>query len=273
MQMGFVSFWGGDLRWKLASKRILQQAFSSNQFSNIEIYDRKSLGDLCEPEVLEFIDNNRKGFGYWIWKAPIIIDFINKNPEIDLICYADCGCEFNSSRPALSRWLTYTKELETSDALFFETDCVEREWITRELVQRMDITSVELEQNQIAATAFLMKRDFALDFCQRWYQLMKESNFEFLGSSYDLKNQDVSFKDSRWDQSIFSIMAKRSLNVKTLKTTEENFFAGNWAKGYEFPILTTRNPSRFSIYRVGRIWRVLRLIEKITSKFFSLLMR
>ena len=273
MQIGLVSFWGGDLKWKFASKRILQQASSSNQFSIIEIYDRKSIGDFCEPKVLDFIDNNKKGFGYWIWKAPIIIDFINKNPEIDLICYADCGCEFNFSGPALPRWLEYMKEFENSEALFFETDCVEREWITLELVRWIEASSVELAQNQIAATVFLMKRDFALDFCTKWYEIMKESDFEYLGSSYDVKNQDVSFKDSRWDQSIFSILAKRSLNVKILKTTEENFFAGNWVKGKDFPILAARNPSRFSIYRAGRIWSALRLVEKVVSKLFSLLMR
>lgn len=273
MNIGLVSFWGGDAKWKFASKRILQQASSSNQFSVIEIYNRKSLGGFCDPKVLDFIDNNEKGFGYWIWKAPIILDFINRNPEIDLICYADCGCEFNFGRSALPRWYEYIKELEHSEALFFETDCVEREWVTLELVQRLEINSCELAQDQIAATVFLMKRDFALVFCQKWYEIMKESDFEYLRSSYDPKNQDVSFRDSRWDQSIFSILAKRSVNVKILKTVEENFFAGNWAKGKDFPILTARNPSQFSIYRTGQILSALRLFEKILGKLYSLLIR
>lgn len=269
MRIGLVSFWGGDLKWRFASKRLQNQASSSNEFSAIKIYDRNSLDEFCDPEVLNFIDKNAKGFGYWIWKAPIILDFINKHPGIDVVCYLDCGCEFNFEQPAKSKWNDYLRQLENYDALFFETDCIEREWITSELTQRLQVNEVELTKNQIGATAFLMKRDYAIDFCLNWYEIMTESNFKYLGSSHDEKNQHPSFRESRWDQSILSILGKRSTKVRVMRTIDENFFPGNWGKGRGFPILTTRNPSQVSIFKVGHIWEIIRLAEKIVNRFFS----
>lgn len=269
MQIGLVSFWGGDLKWKFAAKRLHNQASLSNMFSAVKIYDRASLDEFCEASVIDLIDKNSKGFGYWIWKAPVILEFIKKNPAIDVVCYLDCGCEFNFEQPAISRWNEYLSELEIFDALFFETDCIEREWITSELIQRLQVTEVELTKNQIGATAFLMKREYAEEFCSNWYKIMKESNFKFLASSHDVKNQDPFFRESRWDQSILSVLAKRSKNVRILRTIDENFFPGNWSKGHGFPILTTRNPSQVSIYRIGRKWDIIRLAEKIVSRFFS----
>ena len=270
MHIGLVSFWGGDLKWKFAAKRLRNQASLSNFFSVIEIYDRKSLDIFCNPSVLEFIDNNTKGYGYWIWKAPIILDFIRKNPAIDVVCYLDCGCEFNFKQPAMARWNDYLRVLENSDALFFETDCIEREWITSELSERLQVAEVELASNQIGATAFLMKREFAEQFCLNWFEIMKESNFKFLASSHDAKNQDPTFRESRWDQSIFSILGKRSRNVRILKSIDENFFPGNWSGGLGFPILITRNPSHVSIFRIGLTWDFVRLTERIISRLFSL---
>ena len=43
----------------------------------------------------DFIQNNNRGYGYWIWKSYINKYLINKINDNDIILYVDAGCNLN----------------------------------------------------------------------------------------------------------------------------------------------------------------------------------
>ena len=43
----------------------------------------------------DFIENNKRGYGYWIWKSHIIQNLMNKINDNDIILYVDAGCNLN----------------------------------------------------------------------------------------------------------------------------------------------------------------------------------
>ena len=42
-----------------------------------------------------FIENNKRGYGYWLWKSYIVKKQLELMKEGDILLYADSGCVMN----------------------------------------------------------------------------------------------------------------------------------------------------------------------------------
>ena len=71
----FLTFGDGSYHFRAAGRRIAREAAELDIFSKIIVYDFNKLiidhNDFWK-ENQEFILGNRRGAGYWIWKAFII---------------------------------------------------------------------------------------------------------------------------------------------------------------------------------------------------------
>lgn len=266
--IGFVSFAGGHLMWKFAKLRIKNQVARSQRFREISIYSENLLDKLIEPNIQNFIKSHRMGYGHWIWKPVIILDFLATNQNCDSILYLDAGCDFNYSKTSKKRWEEYLSMLDNFEAIVFQTPHLERSYTKKALVEKLQVTLPYIETGQIHAGAFFMKREFAKVFCVNWLDAMMFKSFRFLKNENDILDQFNSYIDYRYDQSIFSLMMKTTINVQILKDTDTDF-SPNWENGKAFPILTSRNRSIVPVLHTGYLARGIRKIERKIIKTYN----
>jgi hypothetical protein len=268
MKLGFVTFAGGDIFWKLAIKRIRNQAQISGEFSAIGVYETKDLARIADSKDFEFIKNNSPGYGYWLWKPIIVLDFLQINPEIDVVLYADAGCDLNFNTYSIDNWNRYLDILKTHECVAFAMELIEKSWTKEELFRAFPEYRQYQNTEQLLGGVFLMRRNFAIQFCNQWLDHMRTSNFELLGDSYDLKIQDSQFLRHRHDQSFFSLMAKNDARVIILNSREEVYFEPDWGTGRRYPIWTSRNKSYVPKYKTGIFNQFERIIERILKRLF-----
>ena len=117
----------------------------------------------------------------------------------------------------------------------------EKNWTKMNLVQFMDCNKPEiLESGQIMATSFLIKKSSeTLDLINEW---LKICSLEWtIDDSPSTINNDLSFKDHRHDQSVFSLLRKK-MNYFCIEDETYPSKTNNWNDPCVFnvPILSTR---------------------------------
>jgi hypothetical protein len=269
VNIGFVTFAGGDLFWKLAGRRIKKQALNSGVFIKIGDYEPKDLLEIASEEDLDFIKTNKKGFGYWIWKPIIILNFLETNPEVQAILYADAGCDLNFNTYSIKNWERYLNNLESQECIAFAMELIEKSWTKEELFRTFPLFRQFQNSEQLLGGLFLMTREFAIDFCNLWLIYMRMSNYDLLIDSCDSRIQDPQFVQHRHDQSFFSLMSKGSKKVLILDSLEEVYFEPDWNKGHEYPLWTSRNKSYVPKYEKGILSQIWRITERVLKKFIS----
>ena len=68
MKITFISFGTTD-KYKNSILRIKKEAVNMNVFDNIKVFTEKSFDSDFLHKHGEFINNNKRGYGYWIWKS------------------------------------------------------------------------------------------------------------------------------------------------------------------------------------------------------------
>lgn len=268
MKTGFISFAGGDFLWGRALRRIRSQALNSKVFSDVRTYSPEVLQNLTTANEYDFISSTPRGFGYWIWKPLIVLDYLHRNPDIETILYADAGCDLNFNPDSNINWLRYIGELETHEAIVFKMELIERNWTKQEVFNSVPQFEQFRDSEQILGGVFLMKREFAVRFCSKWLELMRKDSYSLVNDFYDPKIQDLDFVQPRHDQSIFSLLAKQETNILILDSLQELYFEPDWNRGKSFPIWTSRNKSGVSKYNSSMAARNVRLVEKVLRKLF-----
>lgn len=93
MKKKFIAY--GSNAFLQSSKRIIEEAKSLGVFNEIQRYTFADLPLALRSSPL-FLDE-KKG-GYWIWKAYIIYDSLQKLNDGDILVYADSGCELKHNQ-------------------------------------------------------------------------------------------------------------------------------------------------------------------------------
>ncbi len=268
MKVGFVSFSGGDFLWRASLRRIHRQAMESEVFSKVGTYSPKDLRHLTSPSEYDFILSNPRGFGFWIWKPIIVSNFLNQNPDLDMVLYADAGCDLNFNSDSKVNWVRYLKELESHDAIFFKMELIERHWTKQEVFNTLPELEKFRDSEQILGGVFLMNRDFAFRFCNKWIETMRMRSYSLVTDEFDPNIQDSDFVQPRHDQSIFSLLSKQESKVLVLDSLQELHFEPHWNRGRDQPIWTSRNKSSVPKYDLSLQARIVRLTEKALRRLF-----
>lgn len=97
MKTVFITFGAGTKEYEDAAERIAQQAASLKIFDNIIKYTEQDLQNDEEfwSKHGDFIENNKRGYGYWIWKPYIVKKTMDTLADDDILMYLDCGCELD----------------------------------------------------------------------------------------------------------------------------------------------------------------------------------
>lgn len=230
MKIHFLTF--ASSNYKNTFTRIKTEAENCDFFDTITCLDEFDLP--ISYRIKHQINEQTRGYGYWIWKSYITHQLISKIPEGDILVYIDAGCSINSE--GRKRFYDYIELLTNSNSsnLSFRTNCPEKQYTKGDLFKYFHVEENDEIKNsaQLMATSFLMKKDRnSVDLTEKWFTLCHEFK-NLVDDSPSSHPSDPIFISHRYDQSIFSILRKLHGSIIL---GHETYFE-NWDENRHFPI-------------------------------------
>lgn len=241
MKLHFITFGGGSTDYHEAVKRICAQARKFSLFKNVFGFTEKDLQDNEEfwQRHGDFIKNNPKGFGYWIWKCFLIKQVMNRSDveEGDIVLFVDAGCELNIK--GRKRMIDYIGLVMTHDILAFQMEHMdEKKYTKMDLLDYANVSQQDRDSGQIVGGInFWKKTSKTLNILDEIIHLLTVENYHFIDDSTSVKTNDPTFIDHRHDQSCISVILKKH---KVCLLKDETYFE-DWNKSFMYPILALRN--------------------------------
>lgn len=237
----FLTF--GNDRYYNSLNRIKDQSLSFNIFDEIFIFNDIKLKDEY-PEFWEkhknFIINNQRGYGYWIWKSYLTLKILEKMNENDILVYADAGCFLNNN--GIDRLNEYFEIVKNSNysILSFELPFIEKNYTKMDLFEYLGLNNNEmLNSNQLVGGIYILKKcDKTIFLFNELYNIIS-NNYNLIDDSNSILNNDISFVEHRHDQSVFSLLRKK---YGTEILYDETYFPEDCSKEYidKYPIYAKR---------------------------------
>jgi hypothetical protein len=237
-QKHFISF--GAARYRNSVKRICLEAEKIAVFNKVTGYGEQELFSFPEfQQHKNFVYSNPRGFGYWIWKPFLIMKYMETMNEGDSLLYADAGCVINEK--GRKRMLEYFEIVKThpSGIIGFEIPHLEKTWTKMDLVKFLDAEQYIHTNQLLGGIIFFRNCENTRNLVRQWYEI--GINYNLSDDSPSKSPNDSSFIEHRHDQSIFSLLRKRS---GCFIIPDETWFTGpssEWSQ--EYPIWATRKVS------------------------------
>ena len=204
----FITFGAGGQNFIDAGNRLIRQAKSTGYFDELILFTDKNLKDDEEfwSQHSEFISNNKRGYGYYIWKSYIIKKTMATMKNGDILMYLDAGCEIGGSlQNEMPKYFDYVKE----DKLIGTRVCIEREWNKMDLLMHLDMLNsplIHTPQHQAGVLLFLICAE-TKNLVNLWYET--SCDYHLIDDSPSVHRNLPCFREHRHDQSIFSLLTKK----------------------------------------------------------------
>jgi hypothetical protein len=205
----FITFGGGGQNFIDAGERLVKQIARTKLFDEEILYTDEYLkkDEYFWNKHGEFIENNKRGYGHWLWKPYITKITMDKMKDGDILFYLDSGCEFEfKKKDVLQQFFEYVK----SDLLIgTATDLAECQWTKMDLLAHFGACDEYFSrsyQRQGGTNLFLVC-DKTRDFVNKWYETC--CNYHLIDDSPSIIPNHPWFRDHRHDQSVYSILFKK----------------------------------------------------------------
>ena len=211
MSVHLLSFAAGIQDSQFLIERFKKQASSCKFFDQTVVVaeGEDQLFDTFYEEFSDFVNQNPRGYGYWLWKPFIIFHYMKRLSPGDILVYCDIGCELSSA--GAKKFSGYEKILDNLDFLTFSTFNRQPEsyWCKKELLDEFKLSGCLIQEEQVAATFFMLKvSDFSINLVNEWLDLAKSENFIYINDHCTI-DQLPEFIEHRHDQAIFSMLIKK----------------------------------------------------------------
>lgn len=209
----FLTF-GGGKTWPNAARRLKKQAEATGVFDDV-------FGETSD-ELLEenpdfshhkaFIERSPRGWGYWIWKPFLILKYMNRLKEGDIIFYLDAGCEILPENSAQFEPM-FEHIASNGNAFFdyaryavFNLAFWSKQSLLNEVQQEFGVVDW-LRTPKIWAGGFgLTKSNENIALLKDWYRLATKDNYHLVDDTPSKVPQIYPFFEHRHDQSILSAL-------------------------------------------------------------------
>jgi len=253
----FLSFGGPSQPYHDALERICNQAKSFNMFNKIfpvteqTLIEDKNFWD----KHGSFINSNRRGYGYWLWKPYIITKILSHIEENSILLYCDCGCELNID--GLERFKELIKLTNNKLILGTNGGSTDYNYTKMDLIKFFDydISSEKeqeiLKQGHMQAGILMMKNCKVIkNLVKIWYDICS-SNYHFIDDSLSININTNEFIEHRHDMSVFNLLVKKmgliNYDIDPSYFGTMNEVRRYMIEGKKQPIWCTRNISKISI--------------------------
>lgn len=189
----------------------------------------------------DFILENKRGFGYWIWKPFLVSDTLKRLKENDALLYADGGCALNSA--GAERLLQYVDMARASNGLLlFHVPMSETLYSKIDTIRRIlpTVPIEELGQQRIGTAFVVINTKETRRFFQHVLKIATEHSYHFLDDSPSTASETPDFIDHRHDQSIMSLLSKH-YNYSSIP---DETYPPEKAHRLGFPIIGARRKQR-----------------------------
>jgi hypothetical protein len=204
-----------------------QRAYEFNE-TNLDGIDNFSI----------FIKNNKRGFGYWIWKPLVVKRVFEKMSFGDVLLYCDAGCSLNAEgAPRLREYVSMAQN-SRSGIVSFQMPHLDKHWCKRSLVIHLSDIGAEkhAESGQLMATSFLIRKSSEnVLLVDKWLEIA--SLFWTIDDSSSTVPNFDGFREHRHDQAVWSLLRKCSGSEIVNDETWGNFESEEMKM---FPIWATR---------------------------------
>lgn len=211
----FISFADDNSKYKKSLERILHEAKSFDYFDTITAYTNNSpeLSDFLQKHQT-FISKHKRGYGYWIWKAYIVLTKLKEINNNDIILYVDAGCELN--KEGKERLKQYIDLATVNDLVAFKLPYKEFQYTKGDILTQLQCQREDCyNTNQIMGGVFMVRK------CDRMENFFRTLNDMCIKNNYSLVDDSPSkvpnksgFIENRHDQSLFSVLIKTMLKNK-----------------------------------------------------------
>ena len=154
----------------------------------------------------EFITNNQRGYGYWLWK-PFLIQQVMKTMQNDeILFYCDSDFILKKDKTFLEK---LKKDVKNNKIISSSTKEKEKSWNKTDTINRLGVTINEEDIQVQAGTLLIYVCEETRKFIDEWYSICCEKDYHYIDNSVSITPNHVSFKEHRHDQSIFSLLLKK----------------------------------------------------------------
>tara|TARA_B100000767_G_scaffold110418_1_gene105698 strand:+ start:7909 stop:8703 length:795 start_codon:yes stop_codon:yes gene_type:complete len=206
--INFLTFGAGGEKYYSAGKRLITQANELNLFDKTKFYSENDFKKTkFYKKHKQFIEKNKRGYGYWLWKPYIIKETFNKMKDGDILLYLDCGCELGKNKKNnLKKLMNDVKKYEI---IYTRTYHQEKKYNKMDLIEYLNMNNSKyLNSIQIQAGVLLiLVNTKTRKLINEWYNI--GCNYHFIDDSKSVLKNDKIFKQHRHDQSIFSLLIKK----------------------------------------------------------------
>ena len=254
MKIHFLTFGGPSDNYHDAVKRLHNQAIEFNMFSNIYAYTEKDLMEDTEffNKNSNFIVNNPRGYGYWIWKPYLIKKTLEKMETDDILLYLDSGCELNVN--GKNRMQDFIKLVQEKKIIGTSGGSSDYNYTKMDLIKylKMDTNLELLKKSHMQACCLLMKKcDIIVNLYNEIYEIAS-NNYNLIDDSPSIEKNYPGFMEHRHDQSIFNLLVKKYNLINydldpTYWGSELSASANYMRNGITYPIWTCRNRAGISL--------------------------
>jgi hypothetical protein len=206
MTTHFITFGAGSINYIEAVSRLCTQATKIGLFDKITFFTEEDLqrDDAFWNRHSEFMMNNHRGYGYWLWKPYIIKKTIESLKDGDILLYLDSGCEINIAKK--EEMLKYF-DLVKSEFIITSFYCANKQWTKMDLILHLNATEyMDAPMRQGGALLFYVC-DKTRTIINEWYDTA--CNYHLLDDSPSYSQNHNEYVEHRHDQSIFSLLTSK----------------------------------------------------------------
>ena len=233
----FITFGGPTCNFHNNVNRICEEAKYMDVFDEITGFTECDLQNdkLFWEKHNEFIENNKRGYGYWIWKSYLIKKKISELNENDILIFCDAGCEINiNGKQRLLEYidmLNYNKE--NYGIITFQLEYKEYQFTKKSVFDTLQFNDTNVFQN-ISGIIIIKKNNHSINIINEWYKYCE--NYNLINDIIQV--EDSNFIENRHDQSILSVLSNKYGSIKIL---DETYFSQNWEiDGFHYPFWAKR---------------------------------
>jgi hypothetical protein len=213
MPKTYVITFGGPMQYYLdAVNRLVTQA---KQFKSFDVVKGFTDADLKNDKAFwdkhgEFVTNNKKGYGYWIWKPYLIHKTLLEIEEGDYLLYMDSGCEMVYDPLTSEKLIDDYRKLTDANLIIGTTSSSDNiRYSKRDVMEYFgmtDINQLKIRHMQ-SGCVFIKNCQKMRDLYNEFYQLCH--NYHLIDDTPSLVPNDPTFVSHRHDQNVFNVLVQK----------------------------------------------------------------
>ena len=207
LELHLVSF--ASSTFNLAQLRA--EAQSMDAFKSVRFCDETCLQNTSFwAEHSHFIENNSRGYGYWIWKYALVLEALESLPECSAVLYIDGGCALNIN--GTKRLLEYPKiAMSSGGLLLFDLGYPEVAHTKRDTGERVFRKSSPSTwgTQRVGGIFITINVPHTRQFFREALTIASEHDYHYLTDAPSWKPEYLGFISHRHDQSITSMLSKK----------------------------------------------------------------